>query len=200
MGVSSGCVDIVKMATEANTDSAALVDEKRKSRLNTKQERNGMKRLRRNRKMKDRKMREVTMSKALETEQAHRKESESKLYVQKSIARCFWERWQWEVHNRRQLLSKASHQSSHMPSRPALIGVREIDSSELQPSDGDSTYIGRGSFGVVKLVRYRGIDVAVKELLPHTLLVDVQHEATIMSRLSHPSMPLLFGIYLIQAI
>ena len=40
----------------------------------------------------------------------------------------------------------------------------------------DLHYLGRGSFEVVKLQLYRGIHVAVKELLPHSLKEDVRCE------------------------
>ena len=46
-------------------------------------------------------------------------------------------------------------------------------------------YVGRGSFGVVKLQLFRGIKVAVKELLPRTNLLDVRHEAQILSKLRY---------------
>lgn len=61
------------------------------------------------------------------------------------------------------------------------------------PSDED-IFVGRGSFGVVKYQEFRGIDVAVKEFLPHTLAADVQKEGQILSKLCHPYLPLLFGI------
>ena len=46
----------------------------------------------------------------------------------------------------------------------------EIDPSMLVdlklPSRSDISYVGRGSFGIVKVQKYRGILVAVKEYLP----------------------------------
>ena len=60
--------------------------------------------------------------------------------------------------------------------------------------DSMDAWIGRGSFGVVKLQIYRGVEVAVKELLSKTLLADVQHEAKIIMKLCHPNLPFLFGI------
>ena len=60
--------------------------------------------------------------------------------------------------------------------------------------NGTYAYIGRGSFGVVKLKLYRGIYVAVKEVLPRTLLFDVIKEAEMVSHFTHPSLPHLFGI------
>ena len=57
------------------------------------------------------------------------------------------------------------------------------------------TYIGRCSFGVVRVQIYRGIKVAVKELLPRSLASDVRHEAGILAMFCHPYLPLLFGIH-----
>ena len=61
------------------------------------------------------------------------------------------------------------------------------------PSDRD-LFVGRGSFGIVKYQQFRGIKVAVKEFLPHTVAADVQKEGQILSKLCHPYLPLFFGI------
>ena len=63
----------------------------------------------------------------------------------------------------------------------------------LTSSDEDA-YVGRGSFAVVKLQSFRGLKVAVKELLPQTLMTDVLHEASMLTKLSHPYVPYLFGV------
>lgn len=55
-------------------------------------------------------------------------------------------------------------------------------------------FVGRGCFAVVKLQLFRGIKVAVKEVLPRTVLADVHHEASILMQLSHPYVPYLFGV------
>ena len=52
--------------------------------------------------------------------------------------------------------------------------------------NGTTTYVGRGSFGVVKLKLYQGIYVAVKEFLPCTMLDDVGSEAELFSCFCHP--------------
>ena len=39
------------------------------------------------------------------------------------------------------------------------------------------------------------MDVAVKEFLPRTAVVDLMHEAKILASLSHPNLPYLFGVY-----
>ena len=55
-------------------------------------------------------------------------------------------------------------------------------------------FLGRGSFGIVKFLTFRGMKVAVKELLPRTVLSDVRHEARILAQLSHPFVPYLFRV------
>ena len=55
-------------------------------------------------------------------------------------------------------------------------------------------FVGRGCFAVVKLQLFRGIKVAVKKVLPRTVLADVHHEASILMQLSHPYVPYLFGV------
>ena len=65
--------------------------------------------------------------------------------------------------------------------------VHEIDQDLLHdpPDVTESTemYIGRGSF------LFRNVKVAVKELLPHSLLDDLNKEANILARFSHPYLP-----------
>ena len=57
--------------------------------------------------------------------------------------------------------------------------------------DGErkESYIGRGSFGIVRLQLYRDMKVAVKEFLPRSLHEDVINEAHILASLSHPYLP-----------
>ncbi len=62
----------------------------------------------------------------------------------------------------------------------------------------EDVFVGRGCFAVVKVQLFQGIKVAVKELLPRTVLADVLQEASIFSKLSHPCVPYLFGIYIRQ--
>ena len=184
--------------TQASTTEATGHSSKRKSRENTMEEKKKMKRLRRKRKIKDRKERESSLRKSLKEEQELGKRSEAEILKQKSIARCFWERWQWEVHKRREVISSHAHACTSRIHHASPY-LREIDNSQLLESASGSNYevgayVGRGSFGVVKMSVYRGVNVAVKEFLPHTLLTDVKNEARILAMLSHPSMPLLLGI------
>ncbi len=50
-------------------------------------------------------------------------------------------------------------------------------------TESTEMYIGRGSF------LFRNVKVAVKELLPHSLLDDLNKEANILARFSHPYLP-----------
>lgn len=84
-------------------------------------------------------------------------------------------------------------------SKEALIPlVHEITPSMLvdpvRNRQQQEHYLGCGSFGVVRLQLYRGIYVAVKELLPRSLKEDVKHEAQIFARFCHPYLPHLFGV------
>ena len=68
---------------------------------------------------------------------------------------------------------------------------KERSNTEAQESSGKSStdpsllrdpeseiFLGQGSFAVVKLKLFRGIQVAVKELQPRTLLADVKRRLT----------------------
>ena len=70
--------------------------------------------------------------------------------------------------------------------------VNEVDKKEIE------VFVGCGSFGVVRLQFFRGIKVAVKELLPRTLSSDVLNEAMILPCYCHPYLPHLFGIATLQ--
>ena len=64
--------------------------------------------------------------------------------------------------------------------------VQEIEPSLLtnpvqKNGQIEDVFVGCGCFAVVKLQLFRGIKVAVKEVLPRTVLADVHHEASILS-------------------
>lgn len=91
--------------------------------------------------------------------------------------------------------SKHSHfrlSSCVIPSIDRSLFSNPVEFGE-QPNDTD-LFIGRGSFGVVKCQMYRGIYVAVKEFLPHTLQESVMKEARMLFNLCHPYLPLLLGV------
>lgn len=121
--------------------------------------------------------------------------SEHEVIHLKSMSRTYWERWRWELEKRKEAIvilnSRVGLQSKHLV--PPM--VNEIDTSMLVDLKGQSElYVGRGSFGIVRLQLYRGIHVAVKELLPKSVKQDVIHEAEVLARLCHPYLPCLFGI------
>ncbi len=80
----------------------------------------------------------------------------------------------------------------------SVTQLHEIDPTLLQDpvrkGSEPEVFIGRGSFGVVKLQVFRQMNVAVKEMLPRTVLSDVLNEARILALLCHPFVPYLFGV------
>lgn len=165
----------------------------RKSRENTKEEK---RRMRAKRKKKLRKLRKQNnVKKCLQTEKALRECAQKESAKYKSMARTFWERWRWELQKRSDSVSYTSSQGTRTQAimhniNPDLLNDPMIDGKEKQ------IFVGRGSFGVVRMQVYRGIRVAVKEFLPRTTAEDVLHEASILASLSHPNLPMLFGICL----
>ena len=159
---------------------------KRKSRINTLKEKKDMKRARRRRKL--------LMKKKKETcDKTDVTSVESELAKYKSMSRCYWERWQWELTQRKYEMRKRI--SSCGREHCVSTKLHEVDLSMLQDPGSEPVFVGRGSFGVVRLQVFRDIKVAVKELLPHTLLNDVQQEVSILASLSHPLLPFLFGVH-----
>lgn len=129
--------------------------------------------------------------------QALAEKKEHTVRVYRHMSRTYWERWHWELQKRREAMTelRMQHNSSTVKER---IHVHQIEPSTISDCviDGEprEVYIGRGCFGIVRLQSYRGICVAVKELLPQTVLADVMHEARILSLLCHPNLPYLFGV------
>ena len=121
---------------------------------------------------------------------------EKKVSLYKNMSRSYWERWQWELQQRRQCIIRNKMAPPGSSKTSVTTQFQEIDPVmlvNLTSSDEDA-YVGRGSFAVVKLQSFRGLKVAVKELLPRTLLTDVLHEASMLTKLSHPYVPYLFGV------
>ena len=78
------------------------------------------------------------------------------------------------------LMRACSSLSLGTPSRKTIVGkampvFQEIDPTMLQNpvQKAAEHYVGRGSFGIVKVKVFRGILVAVKEFLPRSLKTDV---------------------------
>ena len=74
----------------------------------------------------------------------------------------------------------------------------QINPDNLQDPfvDGEqnSVYLGRGSFGIVKVQFYRGLKVAVKQFLARCFKEDIKREAALLSRFCHPYLLLLIGV------
>lgn len=129
-----------------------------------------------------------------------RVKAERSAITYRQISRTYWERWRWELHKRREALKELMVKNRFTPSASGSRDflMHEIDPSMLRdPLIGgkqEESFVARGSFGIVRLQEYRNIQVAVKEFLPRSLLVDVKAEASILSSLSHPYVPFLLGI------
>ena len=130
-----------------------------------------------------------------------RSDTEKKLVLSRNMCRSYWERWRWELEKRKESMARELRLISRQKARVAVDAMKANEISPdllVDPIDSGGTeiesYIGRGAFGVVKLQTYRGIKVAVKELLPRTVAADVRNEAMLLCRLCHPYLPLLFGV------
>lgn len=70
------------------------------------------------------------------------------------------------------------------------------------PKDNDNKeitiHLGHGVFGRCRKMFYKGIPVAVKEYNNLSSAKDIQNEAAVMARCSHPSLPHIFGVNLTQ--
>ena len=118
-----------------------------------------------------------TATKLTETKSALLDTTLNKIQLYKNMSRSYWERWRWETQKRMEPRQGVCGNSNDL--------LLEIDPSMLiNICDEGVTYLGRGSFGVVKLQTYCGIYVAVKELLPRTCINDVMTEAKKLSQFS----------------
>ena len=136
-----------------------------------------------------------------ECELQERKEFERKINLYKRMARSFWERWQWELKERKdatreKMLAYQKRSTTMINASPAKMQLNNINRTLLcDPKiQGKCNVLGQGSFGVVKLKTFRGINVAVKECFSRTVLSDVHHEANMLMQVCHPFLPYLFGI------
>ena len=126
---------------------------KKRSRPNTRQEKQKMKKERRRRKTK---MNKCVMLEKIKLEEDKRLAAEKDVVRYKSMSRCYWERWQWELKQHKEELKKKN----------LLVAggseLLQVDISQLQNPSGmeNDVYIGRGSFGVIRLQVFRGIYVA----------------------------------------
>ena len=96
-----------------------------------------------------------------------RKQAEISVSKYKHISRTYWERWRWELHKRREALQKLVMQNKPSTSQEYLI--HEIDPTMLKDPlvDGKhkETYLARGCFGIVRLQKYRQMQVHLSVML-----------------------------------
>ena len=197
-----------------NTDNSAVVNPsslssstRRKSRKNTHAEKRKMRNARNKRRRKGKRLQAMcsrikTLEKDLNHAQSLVKSEQNQVKHFRHVSRTYWERWRWEVDQRRESMnserrSRETTYTKWIPTEQHLL-INHIDPELIKDAvvDGvpQEVYLGRGTFGIVRLQTYRGMDVAVKELLPRTAVVDLMHEANILASLSHPNLPYLFGV------
>ena len=110
----------------------------------------------------------------------------------KQMAHDYWDRWKWEHQQRKE------QKQSRYPEPSSTM--HQIDSAYLldpQPSvEGGPTeiYLGTGSFSIVQLKIYRGMQVAVKQFRSGSFKDDIINEAKILMGLCHPNLPYIFGV------
>ena len=131
-----------------------------------------------------------------ESELAEKNELEKKVNLYKRMARSFWERWQWELKERKDASMREkilSHQKRNIvvtPMNALQIKLHNINRALLSdPIPQGTVVLGQGSFGIVKLKTFRGMYVAVKELFSRTVLSDVHNEARMLMQVCHPFLP-----------
>ena len=165
---------------------------KKRSRENTMEEKRKMRNSRKKQKrFQSSKSRQIaTLKSEADANSLLLEERERKIAHYRTMARSYWERWDRELNERKEAMQK-QNQKNDQATVPYLL---EIDDSLLHDPIDSQTYLGQGSFAVVKLKLFRGVHVAVKELQPHTLLADVRKEAHTLAQLCHPFLPYLFGV------
>ena len=200
--------DMISVEDDRETEAraSAVAEPRSKYCKNTLAEKKHMRNSRK-RRMRKRKLKEIILASKREVTQAasnlqHQMQTSNKeiekingqVVKLKCMTRTFWERWRWEVEKRKEefLVNKRI--------RVPTIDVHsfhEVDPCLLHnPGDDKQVecYPGRSSFGIVTLKKYRGINVAVKQLHIRSSLRDVEHEAKMMACLCHPFLPYLFGV------
>lgn len=139
----------------------------------------------------------------LASERAAHDDAKVHVLYSRQMAKTYWERWRYELEERKELQRRNMElHFKHQPSKSCShVHVPRIDRSLLCNSTefgesprAEDLFVGRGSFGIVKLQMYHGICVAVKEFLPRTAKESVEREAQLMCELCHPYLPLLFGV------
>ena len=85
----------------------------------------------------------------------------------------YWERWRWELQQRREAMIR-ERMATKEPSIKFVLPSIDPLMLEDPVIDGrvEESYVGRGSFGIVRLQVYCGVQVAIKEFLPRSLVHD----------------------------
>ena len=127
-----------------------------------------------------------TVKKTVEEGKSQLKSQEKQLTTLRCMVRTFWGRWRWEAERRKEslLLNRQRYSVANASCSGATL-LNKLDPALLmQPTLQGERNLGRGSFGIVRLMVYRYMHVAVKHLDAHALRKDVQHEAQITAALS----------------
>ena len=143
----------------------------------------------------------------IKVEEKMRKKAQGEAAKYKGMARTYFDRYCWEVQQRRTVMKEyrletikklLPGKSDRNQDTKTVYVHNEINPANLLnpliKGERKDVYLGRGSFGIVKMQMYRGLKVAVKEYLPRSVLDDVKREASFLSHLCHPYLPLLIGI------
>ena len=127
--------------------------------------------MRRERNKCKRKERVTKLRGKLDAEVHKRKCAELSVISFKNRARTFWERWRWELQKRKEAMVSEIQARSRggLQSTPCRQSLQELDPSMLLVIGQQECYAGRGSFGIVKVQSFRGMQVAVKMFLPRSL-------------------------------
>ena len=175
------------------------------------EEKRSMRRARKKRQQQRYAMGAMELRKKISEQEDQLRDSERKGITYRCMAKTYWERWRYELEERKKDVAKqrefrfkmryfvkspgVASSSSSIPTLPLIDRSMLTNPTQYGSNARDKdVFVGRGSFGIIKFQQYRGIQVAVKEFLPHTRAESVRHEASILLKLSHPYVPLLLGI------
>ncbi len=121
----------------------------------------------------------LALERELECQQALLSESERTVKLYKRISRSFWERWQWELQQRRQAMirdkmairMRGAHSTSDVVAQFQQIDPTSLLNPTKENGQVEDVFVGRGCFAVVKLQLFRGIEFAVVTLPWHFIML-----------------------------
>lgn len=100
-----------------------------------------------------------------------------------------------KIKNSKNLLASSQLKSLAVSSSHMANEVLELEHAMFSPYFEGESSIGQGRFGVCKLKKFRGTQVAVKEFKDSEVtMAEVLNEAKFLSTLTHISLPMLFGV------